>query len=512
MRTKPLPFRKALRQFARSIISLTGSTWTTLSTWVGAYASTDKTRKEVFNNWRPFTLTANQAIAGNLTTLVAQCRHLERTTPVGRAVCEGLCADIVGSGIDILPDTGDDALNAKLYEKWREWCEHALADGRSLWEWQSSIPRELCTAGRGLGRFVIDMERIKKGWLPVAILPLEVEWISATPVAPLLPGNHFIRGIELDGLGRPQRYHIRHPEAPVAGPGETVAASEIIDAFERRRQQQVHGEPLLAPVVERLLQDARLIETELKASINTAAPSVFIESESAGDALGNETDDDGDPISTIAAGSVVRGYPGESVTTIENKRPSQQIAPFRDTIRQDVAAACRVSLHWLTRDFGHTTFMNARTEMLQNKRCHVSLKEMVGRDCAGRPYEKVVPWMMLALGQKLPQDEIKLARLMRYETRPDQPEYVDPTKDVTSSVNAIAHNLSTYDIELSSRGKNFLSVFKQRKLENELLLQFGLPVPVPQKSPNAQPEEKTEGEDDKDPEYQAQQEEKEEAA
>lgn len=511
MKARTLTIRQAAGLAVRGLMSLLGATWTTVSTWAAAYASTDLSRKEVFNNWRPFTLTANQALAGNLTRLVAQCRHLERTTPLGRAVCEGLAADIVGTGIDVLPNSGDENLDPKLYLGWTDWAEHALVDGRSLWEWQNSIPRELCTAGAGLARLVLDPERIKKGWLPLAILPLEIEWLAENPVGPLLPGAHFVRGKELDILGRPLRYHLRHPEAPLGAPGEIVDASQIVDCYERRREQQAHGEPLLAPVVERILQDSRLIETELKAAVNTASLSIFIGSEAGGGMDGNETDDDGDAITNIPAGAVVRGLPGETVTGLPNPRPSQLIAPFRDTLRQDVAAATRVSLHWLTRDFGHTTFMNARTEMLQNKRCHVGLKELVGRDCAGRIYEALFPWLLLSLGVVMPAVAADRARLMRYMLRPDQPEYVDPTKDVAASINAIAQNLSTYDIELSSRGKNFREVFKQRSLENKLLAEMGLPLPAPVKNASS-PADQAGGEDDKDPEYQAQSDAKTEAA
>jgi len=474
-----------LRRGSRSVLAA-------LTNWVGAYPSTDKARKEIFNSWRPFFITSNQALSGNLSTLVAQCRQIERGTPLGRAVVEGLTADLIGSGIDILPDSGSDELNARLFDAWHAFCENAQVDGRSLWEWQSIGPREYCTAGAVLARFIVDPARRDKGWSPVGILPLEVEWLSEYPVGQLQKGTRFIRGIEVDALGIPVCYHLRHPEAArglSAGAGEIVPAVQIIHSYERRRAQQNHGEPLLAVIIERCLQDSRLIETELKSAIATSAPAIAIKSQAGGYSDGNQEDDDGEPVTDMPGGSVTRLYPGEDITAVVNPRPSQMIAPFRDTIKGDIAGATRASRIHLDRDLAGKTFMNARFDQQQGKRLHAQLKECLGRDMAGRIYHYVFPWLMLALGEPLPANKAELARLMKYETRPDQPEYVDPTKDVQASINAITNNLSTYDIELSSRGKDFRQVFKQRALENALLTQYGLPLPVPVKSANTAPEQ-----------------------
>ena len=451
-----------LRALARGA-SWSASALTATSSWLAAYPSTDARRKEVFNSWKPHSATADQALAANLTTLVTQCRHLDRSTPLGRAVTNGLAADSIGNGIDVLPDSGADGFNKVLYREWGVFAEHALVDGGSLWDWQYQVICDLVTAGAALARFVVLPERLEQGRLPLAILPLEVEWLCEEAVGAIAAGNKFVRGIEVDKFGRPTYYHLRHPEAATGG--ERVAAEEIIHVFHRRRAQQTHGEPVLAPVVERILQDSRIIETELKAAVATAAPAIAITSENHPGGGTAEEDADGEPVTDIPAGSVARLRPGEDLKTVENKRPSQHIAPFRATIRGDVAAATGVSQFWLDRDPKRANYSSMRMDQLLTKRDLVRLKRCVGREAAGRVYEEIFSWVALKIGFEIPADPDFRARLVRHYLRPDQPEYVDPEKDVRASSAAVNAVLSTREQELAARGKEWRQVLSQNKRE-----------------------------------------------
>lgn len=448
-----------------------------ISGWLGAYASLQGDR-DALKGWRPRPATATQAIVLSFTTLVAQCRHLERTTPWGRSVSEGLSADLIGTGVDVLPNTGSDDLDAAIIEKFHEWADHAMVDGSSLWAWQSMTPRELATAGNMLARWVILPERVKNGWLPLAILPLEAEWVSETSVAPIAPNNRFIRGLEVDSLGRTQFFHMRNPETLNFYQGERVPAGEIIHCFERRRSQQIFGEPILAPAVERILQDDRLVRSELQGSVNASAPALAITSEF----HPGMADSDGEPVTDIPTGATVRLLPGEDVKAISPTRPNERLAPFRGSIRGDVAGACRVSQENLDRDSSRANYSSMRSTAQLTDRLQASLRNEVGRCVASIPYEKVFDWLLLALGMKLPETQADRVRMMRHEIQPDVRPYVEPVKDGQAAINAVADNMSTLQIECAARGRNYRAIIRQRALENELLIKAGLPVPTPKTS------------------------------
>lgn len=455
----------------------------TFANYLGAYSSTDVKRKSAFEGWRPSRATANQAMVGTLSTLVAQSRHLERTTTLGRSVVEGWKADVVGLGIDILPMTGDAELDMALLDAWHEFADSACVDGMSLWEWQAQVVGDMVTAGSSLDRLVLDPDRISQGRIPLAILPLEVEWLSEIPVGPIPEGMLFVRGVVQDKWGRPAFYHLRNPDTYQFWKGEIVPVEWIIHCFERRRKQQAHGEPVLVPAIERILQDDRLVRSELQSAVNASAPAAVITSKFHED----NRDDDGDPVTDIPAGSVVRLLPDESLTAFAPMRPNPDIPPFRATIRGDVAGATRCSQFWLDRDCARANYSSMRMDQLLTKRSLAPVKSLIGRQAAGRVYEAAFPWLMLRIGKPLPTDPIKLARMKRYDIRPDQPEYVDPVKDVAASETAIAANLSTYEIECSSRGKDWLQVFQQRSRENDILKASGLPYPQPKTAKDAQP-------------------------
>lgn len=467
-----------------------GLTWTANYLFASsAYASTDAS-KDSLRRFRPTNMTADSALYGSLSLLIAQARQLERSTPLGRSVVDALSAELVGSGIDVLPVTGDADTDRDLQQGFHDWAAHAMVDGSSLWAWQSASARELGTAGAALARVLVRPERIQKNWLPICLLPLEVEWLSIQPVAEISVGHEYFRGVELDALGLPVFYHLRHPYASAGG--ERVPAAEIIHVFEKRRPQQTHGEPILAPVIERILQDSRLVEAELSAALATTAPAGAITTEGAG--LPGDGDDStsDDPQIDFQSGSVARLMPGEKVEFFSNPRATEDIHPFRSEIRGDVAAACRISSWWLDRDPSRANYSSMRMDQLLSKRATVSLKELIGQGTAGRPYELALPWICLKLCRALK------AEMYRYDLRPDQPEYVDPVKDVSASILAIASGLSTFEIECSSRGKDHKQIVEKLATEKQQMEAAGLAWPVVAKPAMPKPQSVNDESDQKD--------------
>ncbi len=441
-----------------------------------AYSSTDHARR-LLEGWRIARGSSNETLAPNLQTLIAQCRHLERTTTTARSVVEGHKADIIGTGIDVEPDTGDQTLDKLIKPEWLLWAECASVDGRSLWELQHQAVGELDCAGAILWRKVVIPDRIEKGLIPFAIMAYEPEWLCPFAVAAIAPGTRFVEGIEVDKFNRPIAYHLADPcqDYGTGRSGERVLASEIIHGFEARRPLQAHGEPILAPAVERIKQEEDLVSIELKAAKNTSALAVAITSKYHPDETSDgSTGSDAEAVTDMSPGSVVRLFPDEDVKTISNNRPNQLIDAFRKMLQGDVAGACRTAVKWLRKDYSGATFMNARLEQLDNKRMHAPTQQWLGRFIASAPYESVLPWIMLRLGRSLPSDPRANRAMLRHKLMPDSPGYVDPVKDEEGAVNRIRDNLSTLQEEAAALGKDWRKIIEQRKLENDELKKAGL--------------------------------------
>lgn len=450
---------KPIRWLRRSLASALNSAANFVG-WSGAYSSTDLRRK-LLDGWRLSKATSNQALAPNLQTLINQSRQLERTSPIARGIVEGMKADIIGTGIDIEPDTGDADLNKRIRDEWVLWAECAGADDTPLWEIQAMAVSEWANAGAILHRFIVMPSRLDAGHLPVAILPLEPEWLSSMPVLPVPKGMSFVHGKVLDKLGRVLFYDLSDPNDTGFGIGERVPAKEICHGYEKRRAFQSQGEPVLATVIERIKQCDDLISIELQAAKATAAPAVAIMSQ----LDPGYTTDSGESVTDIPAGATVRLQPGETIESIENKRPNQLIEAFISAMIGSIASATRTARKWLTKDYSSATYMNARMEQLDSTRQQKPIQQWIGRHVASHPYERVLPWILLRIGVQIPADPVMRRRLFQHKLMPDSPPYVDPLKDGAAAIQNIGADLSTEEIECANRGLDHRKVKEQRIAE-----------------------------------------------
>jgi capsid protein len=454
--------RQLRRRLGRSIAALAG--------WLGGYQSTDPTRL-LIQGWKPQAQTANQALAPTLSTLVAQCRQLERTCPQARAVAEALRADVVGSGIDVhLLNITDEIDAGKVMAGWHAWADHCGVNGESLWELQGMAVAELASAGASLWRWIPD-----KGYrYGLRILPLGIEWLAENQIDAVPADLTFVRGVLIDRLGRPVAYDIKQPDSLL--PGERVPAAQIIHCFEPRRALQAHGEPILAPVVERLYQANELVSIELASARKASAMAVAITAEQQLD----QVDDDDKPVQDIPIAATVRLNQGESVEVISSDRPSQAINAFLDVIRGEIAAACRVSRWMLDRDSTKTSYAAGRLDQLIGKRLLGPVKAVVGRHLAGRPAEVIMPLVLLSLRMPMP------AGGLRYDLRPDEPEYVDPVKDAEGIAKQLENRTTTLEKACADRGLDWRQVLAQQAAEQQVMRDLGLNQPAVI-SPQAQP-------------------------
>ncbi len=458
----------------RSIVSkLLSPIATNLIGFLGGYTATDVRRKVIDHQSQlfPNRSTANQILNGNLDQLRSYCRDLERNNATARAGIEALTALVVGSGIGLEPDTGDEELDRAIGDAFREWCESCGVHGESMAQLQSLGIRDVVCAGEGLWRFVYD-----RATDSMVILPLDPEWLrddeggqsDLTTVA----------GIKIDSLGRPTAYMMQNPENDKR---EELPADVVAHFFERRRPVQHRGEPWFAPLIETLMNERDLVDAELKAAVTTASLGIAIESEYQPELDTSEHGDSDDPVQNLRLGSVVRLLPGEKVHTYSHQRPSQQIAQFRTMLRGDIAAALRIPQRFLDRDVSKANYSSMRADMIDSERLLGPVRDWYGRGTIGRAYEIMLPLICARLGVNVPRGTYRLL--------PDGQPYVDPQKDVQAAITAIDADLSTYEAEISKRGGDYRQVWEQRRRENEQAEAIGLKGKVPQVDP--EPEEET---------------------
>lgn len=437
----------------------------------GHYPSADPRRK-LLAELRAARLTADQALVPALETLQAQSAKLDASTPLGRGAVEGFAAELVGSGIDVLPQCADAGHAARIKRRWRRWARHCGTRGQHLTTLQFQAGRSLQRSGGCLWRYVIQASRLDRGWLPLAIMPLPVEWLARDPVQPLPEGQRFLAGVVYDRFGAQVAYDLRDPGDPSAA-GERVPAEWCDYIYEERLPGQTIGEPGLAPAIERIWQDGESVVYELRAALVAGVPTV-ITTAALDSAL--DTSDPSEAITAIPPGSYVHLEGNEKLEQVRQERPNTKLPEFRGTTRGDVAAMTRVSQRYLDRDNSQVNYSASRDDQLRTRRLTAAILRDFERLTASRPYEKILPYILAAEGIALPPPGPAREDFFEHDLLPDSPEAANALEQVNCDAEKLRIGRISYRRLLAGYGLDAEEIIAERAEDNSRLTTAGLPT------------------------------------
>jgi len=447
----------------------------------GSYLAAKNNR--IFKNFRPTSLSADADLNGTVKELMQRSRHAYRNYPGMRAAIEARVGVVVATGIDLEPNTGDPKVDAKLREVWRMYEEQVDAAKKLHFkEMQRQGFRGTCLNGAGLYEIVTIVDKTRM--IPIALNSIEADQLSSEPKSGKIPNSHkFSEGIETNKFGEAIWYHITdHPgdegleNFKSSNEIRKIPAKNIIHVYEALRAGQTTGEPIMVPALQRLVQEEDLIEAELISSQLGAAFAVAITSEleeggafNQKEEAGDDNEDDaGNEEINLSAGVIARLNPGDKLQVVQNTRPSQQIAPFRQMLRGDIAATIGISRTDLDKDYSQANYSSMRAAMLDKRRLLTPVQKWFGRDLVTRLYLRVLP--LLAVVADVHLAEVGTMERMRQERHiliPDGWEYVDPEKDIGAALMAIQGGMSNFRDELGQRGKDAEDVHTQLEKEIE---------------------------------------------
>lgn len=438
------------------------STWSSLGSFIGTYDAVDPRNKAMRG------VLARPATAADLITSLPYirnlCRNYERNNTTVRSGTEAVVAITVGTGIALEPQTGNPEYDEKLRPHWINYIHDCGINGESLYELEATGMRDVVVAGELLWRLVIDHQRIGQGKIPLLVMPIEPEWLGDFNFGTPTNNGGTMGGIDLDDYCRAVAYNLRNPNGKL----EKVPAASVIHWFERRRALQIRGEPWWAPVLTTLRQVKDLVTAELEAAKNTAGFAASIETTMS---PSFQQDERGSPVRDIEIGSITELAPGEKMTMYSHTRPSQQIAPFRDMLNGDIAAAMRIGKRWLTRNVSDANYSSMKADQLDQERLSAPLRENFGRGTAGKLWKAVLPYLCIKAG--VPYGDYG------YRLIADGQPYLDPLKDVQAAAFAIAFGLSDFETEVGKRGGDYKDTWDRLKKQVDELQSRGLVIKDP---------------------------------
>lgn len=198
-------------------------------------------------------------------------------------------------------------------------------------------------------------------------------------------GNIIFDGIEVDKVGKVVAYHICNHykyelnthdatnwERVEAYGKETGLPNVIFTQADVERPGQYRGLPILAPVIELLLQIRRYTEAELTAALIESMFTVFVKTNTRADENPLSSTIDGeesvvtnaDTEYEMGAGNFVHLQPDEDIDFGDPKRPAGGFPQFVEAIATQIGASLEISKEILMKEF-NSSYSASRAALLE---------------------------------------------------------------------------------------------------------------------------------------------------
>lgn len=278
----------------------------------------------------------------------------------------------------------------ELFNRWKGEC-HSLGNpysgGMTFDETILLCVKEWIVSGEFLIRFVnltqSDMEA-KGLQVPLQLLPIEAERLYEYHIARPVEGLSIFRGIIFNPDGTRKGYRILrmnpwHVFLSFGAEGwkfDDYPAEEFIHIFIKQRPSTMRGVSMLTPVMLNAKNLDSLIYNEIVASTINSCYSVALTKDpyntveglqptttaNTGNTDTGSTDSDGNIMSRLQPGMVMRLAPGETVTPIDPERPNPQLDQFATFILRSIATGLPcIKSSTITGDYRQSSFSSEKS-------------------------------------------------------------------------------------------------------------------------------------------------------
>jgi lambda family phage portal protein len=339
----------------------------------GQYAGA-KSNRTALKAWRTYAGSADADSLGDLPTLRARSRDLDRNNPIAGGAKATSRSNIVGTGLPVRSSIDHELLglsedqadkwerNAeKLFDLWArsKACDITLT--QNFYQLQGLVFDAAFVSG---DVFILRRHSKLRNVVALALAVLEADRVD-TPMH--MTADPDIRsGVRLDEDGAPVSYffHDVHPgdytmrssmdfhEIPAYGhnSGEPM----VLHVYRRLRPEQTRGIPELAPIIETLKQLDRYTEAEIMSAVVSSFFTVFMKTRGGDDTLQGATDPlpgMGPDEITLGSGAVVSMGTDESIEVANPQRNNSNFDVFFSSVVRQIGVALSIPYELLIMHF-----------------------------------------------------------------------------------------------------------------------------------------------------------------
>jgi lambda family phage portal protein len=422
------------------------------------------------------------------TALRNQARHLDRNHDIVSGGLSTLVQNIIGpSGINIVPsprDASDNVVEAvvdQIMPLLAAWSKRPEVTWMHDWP---SVQRLLARTWLRDGEAFAQELR---GFVPFlehgSAVPFSLELLEPDLVPLDLddPARRIQQGVERNAWGRALAFHVykQHPGDGGVFVPETkrVSADLIRHVRTIDRIGQVRGVSILASTFTRLEDLKDYEESErIAAKIAASMAAVIIKGDPTLYDPG-ATGADGNRRMRFQPGMIFDDLrPGESVQSIDSKRPNANLMGYRDAQLRAVAAPMRVSFSSLSKNY-NGTYSAQRQELVEQYGAYGVLAYEFISQMLRPVYERFIA-MAVVSGELILPRGMTLAGALGADYLPPAMPWIDPLKEIKSIKDQVRCGVRSLSSIIAERGGRMYDTLEQLSLDQQWALERGLSLDV----------------------------------
>jgi lambda family phage portal protein len=430
----------------------------------------------------------NAIVSMTGTALRNQARHLDRNHDIISGGLSTLVQNIVGpTGINIVPTPRDvdgnvvESLVDQIMPLYQAWSKRPEVTWMHDW---ASVQRLLARTWLRDGEAFAQELR---GFVPYlehgSVVPFSLELLEPDLVPLDLDdaSRRILQGVERNAWGRPVAFHVykQHPgDAAVFRPETKRVAADLIRHVRTiDRIGQVRGISILASTFTRVEDLKDYEESErIAAKIAASMAAVIIK--------GDPTLYDAETFSGAShrkmrfqPGMVFDDLrPGESVQSIDSKRPNPNLEPYRNGQLRAMAAPMRISFSSLAKNY-NGTYSAQRQELVEQYGAYGVLAYEFVSQITRPVYERLIAMAVVSGGLVLPRG-VTLASAVAADYLPPSMPWIDPLKEINALTAQVRAGVRSLSSVIAERGGRMYDTLEQLSLDQRWAAERGLSLEV----------------------------------
>lgn len=430
----------------------------------------------------------NAIVSMTGTALRNQARHLDRNHDIISGGLSTLVQNIIGpTGINIVPTPRDtdgnvvEELVDQIMPLYQAWAKRPEVTWMHDWP---SVQRLLARTWLRDGEAFAQELR---GFVPYlehgSAVPFSLELLEPDLVPLDLDDSarRILQGVERNAWGRAVAFHVykQHPgDAGVFLPETKRVSADLIRHVRTiDRIGQVRGISILASTFTRIEDLKDYEESErIAAKIAASMAAVIIK--------GDPTLYDADKFGTAGQrrmrfqpGMVFDDLrPGESVQSIDSKRPNPNLEPYRNGQIRAIASPMRISFSSLAKNY-NGTYSAQRQELVEQYGAYGVLAYEFVSQMVRPVYERLVAMAVVSGELVLPRG-VTLASAIGADYLPPSMPWIDPLKEINALTAQVRSGVRSLSSVIAERGGRMYDTLEQLSLDQRWAAERGLSLDV----------------------------------